>query len=136
MQNRSGSFGEEVADQIGIFLSVVTGFIVAQGWNTAFMTQCLPPRVPPINVVCCSKERKAAAANPIDDDDDEEPAKDTSWYPWVYAVAATAIALTIMTVWGYFVASRLYRPSARLQQARLEARGQTSNGIPLLKEEP
>ena len=97
MQNRSSNFGEEVADQVGIFLSVVTGFIVAQGWNAAIMDYC-------------GKHKTE---------------ENGGWYPWTYAVAATIIALIIMVIWGYFVASKLYRPSKQLAKLRTKVH----NGI-------
>lgn len=90
MKNRSNTFGEEVADQVGIFLSVVTGFIVAQGWNQAI--------------------KDTAARNKTETNE--------HWYPWVYALIATVVALMIMTVWGYFVASRIYKPSLQRAKAR------------------
>ena len=101
MQNRSSTFGEEIADQVGIFLSVVTGFIVAQGWNSAISDYC-------------TKQKTEENEN---------------WYPWVYAVIATLIALSIMIMWGYFVASRLYRPTTELAQLRKDAH----NGIKTVK---
>ncbi len=90
MINRSNTFGEEVADQVGIFLSVVTGFIVAQGWNQAI---------------------KETSAKYRSDDND-------NWYPWVYAFVATVVALLIMTIWGYFVASRIYKHSVEMKKMR------------------
>ena len=90
MINRSNTFGEEVADQVGIFLSVVTGFIVAQGWNQAI---------------------KDTAARHKSEDNEH-------WYPWVYALVATVIALLIMTIWGYFVASRIYKHSVEMSHMR------------------
>ena len=88
MQNRSNTFGEEIADQVGIFLSVVTGFIVAQGWNTAIRESCVKHK----------------------NDENFE------CYNWVYALVATVAALIVMITWGYFVASRLYKQSAQSAQ--------------------
>lgn len=93
MQNRSNTFGEEVADQVGIFLSVVTGFIVAQSWNTAIRESC--------------KKHKT--------DENKES------YNWIFAMSATLASLFIMICWGYFVASRLYKPSESLNHARKSA---------------
>ncbi len=90
MINRSNTFGEEVADQVGIFLSIVTGFIVAQGWNQAIKD---------------TSERNKTDNN-------------SQWYPWVYALVATIVALAIMAMWGYFVASRLYKPSLERAKQR------------------
>ena len=83
MINRSGTFFEEVADQIGIFLSVVTGFMAAHGFNTAI--------------------RATAEKHQIDKDDE--------FFPWAYAIIVTVIAIFIMSLWGYFVASHIYHPS-------------------------
>lgn len=99
MKNRSNTFGEEVADQVGIFLSIVTGFIVAQGWNQAI--------------------KDTSERNKTDDN--------AHWYPWVYALIATMVALAIMVIWGYFVASRLYKPSlGRAKQRSLMRQVKTS----------
>lgn len=105
MQNREGSFGEEVADQVGIFLSVVTGFIVANGWNNALLNHC-------------SKQKNE---------------KNENWYMWVYALVATIIALIIMIIWGYFVAKRLYRPSLELDQLRKNCHGTITTAHKLLQ---
>jgi purine-cytosine permease-like protein len=102
MQNRSGTIGEEVADQVGIFLSVVTGFIVAQAWNTAILTR-----------VSRHKSKDNA-----------------EWYVWMYATVTTLVALSLMVIWGYFVASRLYRPSVELKQLRTQAQAQAQAHLP------
>lgn len=88
MINRSGTFWEEVADQIGIFLSVVTGFIAAHGFNVAI--------------------KNTAEKHQIDKDDE--------LFPWAYAVIVTIIAIFIMSLWGYFVASKIYKPSRKMKK--------------------
>jgi hypothetical protein len=87
MQNRSGTFGEEVTDQVGIFLSVVTGFVVAQGWNKALLEY--------------SSKYKTE--------------ENEDWYTWVYAIVLTFIALTIMIIWGYFIARNFSPPSKAMR---------------------
>lgn len=76
------TLGEEIAATIALFLSVATGFIVAQGWNNAILEHSKRYR-------CQDNE---------------------AWFPWVYAVVATVVGLAIMTLWGYFAAGRLYIP--------------------------
>jgi len=85
MINRSNTFGEEVADQVGVFLSIVTGFIVAQAWNTAFKDM--------------SERHHKSEFN-------------EDWFWWVYALIATIVALCIMTLWGYYIASRFHHPDS------------------------
>lgn len=96
MQNRSDTFGEEVADQVGIFLAVVTGFIVAQGWNHA--------------ILHVKKKHRTE--------------KNEDWYVWVYAIIATVAALIIMTCWGYFVGHKLYKKHAQQDLQKLQKAAQ------------
>ena len=86
------TFLQEIADQVGIFLSIVVGFIVAQAWNRAVLDST-------------RKHRNRS---------NEE------WFDWVYALVATLIGLLLMSLWGYFIASRMYGPSEELKQLRRE----------------
>jgi hypothetical protein len=69
------TFWDEIALQIGIFLSVVTGFIVAQLWYNAIDH-------------FISKQK-------VDRED--------SLYGWSYAMIFTIVAIIIMSIWGYYV---------------------------------
>jgi hypothetical protein len=40
------------------------------------------------------------------------------------------VALSLMVIWGYFVASRLYRPSVELKQLRTQAQAQAQAHLP------
>lgn len=81
------SFWIEMANQIGVFLSVVTGFIVAHSFNFAIQSTI---------------ERYQ-----ID--------KDDPFLAWVYALIMFFVALFIMTAWGYLASRQIYlnvNPSA------------------------
>lgn len=69
------TFWDEIALQIGIFLSVVTGFIAAQLWYTAIDS-------------FVSKQK-------VD--------KEDNYYVWSYAIILTIVAVIIMSLWGYYV---------------------------------
>jgi hypothetical protein len=94
---RNITFYEEVTDQIGIFLALVIGFVVAQAWNRSVY------------------DSVSLHKNKTNED----------WFDWVYTLIATLVGLTILIIWGYFVASRLFRPSEELQKLRQELRIQT-----------
>lgn len=74
------SFWIEMANQIGIFLSVVTGFIVAHSCNYAIQS----------TIERCQ----------ID--------KDDPFLAWVYALIMFFVALFIMTAWGYLASRQIY----------------------------
>lgn len=87
------SFWIEMANQIGIFLSVVTGFIVAHSCNYAIQSTI---------------ERYQ-----ID--------KDDPFLAWVYALIMFFVAIFIMTGWGYLASRQIYlnvNPSARGAHAK------------------
>src|SRR5690348_485903 len=69
------TFWDEIALQIGIFLSVVTGFIVAQTWYSAIESFITKQKVD----------------------------KEDHYYVWSYAVIWTIVAIIIMSLWGYYV---------------------------------
>ena len=79
MINRSQTFFEEVADQLGIFFSIVFGFICANAWNSAIR-------------------------NSFKEDD----LHGTHW-PFIYAFLTLIVGVTFMALWSYFVVKKTYK---------------------------
>jgi hypothetical protein len=79
MTNRSHTFFEEVTDQMGVFFSIVFGFIVANAWNSAIR-------------------------NSFREDD----LHGTHW-PYIYALLTLIVAVSFMSLWSYFVVRKTWK---------------------------
>ncbi len=77
-RNTTKTFGEEILDQLGLFLAATFGLIVALAWNDAIRRTTVERR----------------HKRPVS--------------PWTFAVITTVIAIALMSIWATFVASRLY----------------------------
>jgi putative flippase GtrA len=73
------SLYKEITQQIGIFLALVIGFVVAQGWNRAVW--------------------ESVSQHQNKDNED--------WFWWVYTLIATVIGLSILIAWGYVVSNHV-----------------------------
>ncbi len=79
MHNTTKTFGEEILDQMGLFLAATFGLIVALAWNDAIRRETI-----------------------------ESNAYKNKLSPWMFALIVTMIAIVLMAMWATFVATRLY----------------------------
>ena len=98
MYNTTQTFGEEILDQLGLFLAATFGLIVALAWNDAIRQSTVDHRT-----------RKMKLS------------------PWSFALIVTVIAIVLMAIWATFVASRLYPTPEGLQSSTLYRINRGSN---------
>lgn len=79
MYNTTKTLGEEILDQMGLFLAATLGLIVALAWNDAIRHTTVENR---------NRRMKLS--------------------PWSFALIVSVIAIGLMAIWATFVATRLY----------------------------
>jgi len=106
MYNTTKTFGEEILDQLGLFLAATFGLIVALAWNDAI--------------------RQATT---------DQHSRKMKLSPWSFALIVTVIAIVLMALWATFVASRLYptpkalKPDTLFRQNNTGSKVGATNGI-------
>lgn len=100
MYNTTKTFGEEILDQLGLFLAATFGLIVALAWNDAI--------------------RQATT---------DHHTRKMKLSPWSFALIVTVIAIVLMAIWATFVASRLYPTPKGLKPQTLFSQNNAASNV-------